>query len=83
MPLPYWNRKLAAPDTVATAVRTIRAWQQAPGSVHDCPVCGAPAVQIVDRSARPYMEWYQFTCTTCGLDEAVNIPLPFHAPRMG
>jgi len=30
---------------------------------------------IIDRSARPYAEWYALSCRSCGLDETLHIPL--------
>jgi hypothetical protein len=40
-----------------------------------CPGCGQDGLVIVDRSARPYAEWYQLRCAGCGLDETIHIPL--------
>jgi transcription elongation factor Elf1 len=57
------------------ALEVIAGWRAAPDRPVNCPVCGAEGLQIVDRSARPYAEWYALTCPSCGLDATVHIPL--------
>jgi hypothetical protein len=63
-------------EHLAEALDRITAWRADPGTVQSCPACGAPGIEIVDRSARPYSEWYALRCTGCGLDTALHIPLP-------
>ncbi len=58
------------------ALDRIAAWRIDPGKVQNCPVCGAPGIEIIDRSARPYSEWYALRCVACGLDAGLHIPLP-------
>jgi hypothetical protein len=64
-----------SPEQVREATRRIAAWRADPGGPVACPACGAPGLSIVDRSARPYAEWYALSCAACGLDETLNIPL--------
>ena len=40
-----------------------------------CPACGEAGLMIIDRSARPYAEWYALSCRSCGLDDTLHIPL--------
>lgn len=63
-------------EHLTEALRRIAAWRVDPEAPQLCPACGAPGVGIVDRSVRPYAEWYTLTCTACGLDTALHIPLP-------
>lgn len=67
--------KLTTPEVVAAARAAIASWRRDPGQPVDCPVCGTSGVVLSDRSARPVTEWYQFQCKTCGLDEALAIPM--------
>ena len=53
----------------------IRAWRLNEAVPVTCPCCATPALEIADRSARPYAEWYVLTCGACGLDATINIPL--------
>ncbi|MET0431282.1 MAG: hypothetical protein ABWX70_11050 [Hyphomicrobium sp.] len=58
------------------ALARIAAWRTNPDAVQTCPQCQAAGIKIIDRSARPYSEWYALTCNACGLDTSVHIPLP-------
>lgn len=58
------------------ALRRISAWRADPGAFRECPLCGASGLEIVDRSARPYSEWYELKCAACGLDTTLHVPLP-------
>jgi hypothetical protein len=62
-------------DQLREAARRVAAWRADPGSPVACPACGKSGLAIVDRSARPYAEWYALSCAACGLDETLNIPL--------
>lgn len=53
----------------------IAKWQQQPNEPVACPQCGAGHLAVIDRSARPYAEWYAVSCAACGLDEIIHIPL--------
>jgi hypothetical protein len=64
-----------AGEHLPSALDRIAAWRADPGSVQTCPVCEAAGIEIVDRSARPYSEWYALTCAACGLDATLHIPL--------
>ena len=60
------------PSKLAAALFAIRAWRADSAENSACPDCGAPGLDIQDRSARPYAEWYVLAC---GLDATINIPL--------
>jgi hypothetical protein len=62
-------------EDVTKALRSIAAWRADPDSPATCPVCGAAHLSIIDRSARPYAEWYYLTCAQCGLEETLHIPM--------
>lgn len=62
-------------EQTRTAYQRINAWRVAPVSPVACPACEAPGLAIIDRSARPYAEWYALSCAGCGLSETLNVPL--------
>lgn len=68
------NKKLVTQDIVRAALRRVRRWQDNPKEPAACPLCEAPGLVIVDRSARPYSEWYILTCSHCGLDDTIHVP---------
>ena len=55
--------------------RRIARWRAEPEAPVACPVCETPGLAIIDRSARPYAEWYAVSCPACGLDETLHIAL--------
>lgn len=57
------------------AIDRVTRWRVAPDDSVACPACEAPGLEIVDRSARPYAEWYALKCAACGLDQTIQIPL--------
>ena len=63
------------PEHVQRALLSIAAWRADPDAPAPCPVCGAISLSIIDRSARPYAEWYYLTCAECGLEETLHIPM--------
>jgi hypothetical protein len=63
-------------EHMTVALQRIAAWRNDPFERQTCPLCGAPDLEIVDRSARPFAEWYALTCAACGLETTVHIPLP-------
>ena len=63
-------------ERLREALARIAAWRLDPEAPQPCPACGAPGLEIVDRSARPYTEWYVLTCPACGLDATLHIPMP-------
>lgn len=67
--------KALLPDRMPHALAAITAWRTAPDAPVSCPVCGTLGLTIIDQSARPYAEWYQLSCRSCGLQDVVNIPL--------
>ncbi len=72
--------KIGSQELVREAMRELRAWQQDKTKPRSCPHCGAEGLEIIDRSARPFAEWYAFKCEACGLDDALQIPLASHRP---
>jgi predicted RNA-binding Zn-ribbon protein involved in translation (DUF1610 family) len=62
-------------DQLREAVRRIAAWRVNADAPVACPACGEAGLMIIDRSARPYAEWYALSCRSCGLDETLHIPL--------
>jgi predicted RNA-binding Zn-ribbon protein involved in translation (DUF1610 family) len=64
------------PESLSAALDSIHAWRADPHAPRNCPNCGAPGVEIIDRSARPYTEWYVLNCRACGLDATLHIPMP-------
>ncbi len=62
-------------DQLRGAMARIAAWRADPDRPVACPACGRLGLEIIDRSARPYAEWYALSCGTCGLSETLNIPL--------
>ncbi len=62
-------------DKMRTALTRIAAWRAAPSEPVACPVCEAAGLAIVDRSARPYAEWYVLTCAACNLDATIHLPM--------
>jgi uncharacterized protein YbaR (Trm112 family) len=63
------------PGKLKLALQRIATWRLAMMEPVACPACEAPGLQIVDRSTRPYAEWYALTCPSCGLDHTIHIPL--------
>ena len=63
------------PEKMPAALTRIATWRSAPAEPVACPVCEATGLAIVDRSARPYAEWYSLSCSACGLDTDIHIPM--------
>lgn len=57
------------------ALRRIAQWRIDPALPVACPVCDAAGLAIIDRSTRPYAEWYALDCKACGLAETLNVPM--------
>jgi hypothetical protein len=60
----------------------IAAWRADPKAAVACPACGAEGLAIIDRSARPYAEWYALSCRACGLDETLHVALGPSVPTL-
>lgn len=69
----------ATEPTVTELIGLVRAWRGNEAASVPCPVCGA-ALEIADRSARPYREWYAICCSGCGLSRTVTVPLAAPIP---
>jgi hypothetical protein len=64
-------------------LRTIAAWRANPKrAAVACPVCGEDGLSIIDRSARPYAEWYALSCAACGLRETLHVALGPSVPTL-
>ena len=72
--------KITTPALMQAAMDQLRIWQANRDAVLDCPSCGAPGLKIRDRSSRPHAEWYALRCASCGLDDAIYIPMASHRP---
>jgi predicted RNA-binding Zn-ribbon protein involved in translation (DUF1610 family) len=66
--------EVAVPNEPVDLTALYRAWRRQPADPVACPNCAA-ALTITDRSARPYAEWYVFTCKTCSFEQTLHIPL--------
>ena len=58
-----------------SALARIGTWRADAEADLSCPRCGRAGLQVADRSARPYAEWYHLACAGCGLDETIHIPM--------
>lgn len=73
------DRKIITLELTAKAITQVRRWEAGERDDLMCPMCGAKGLQIVDKSARPHMAWFDLTCAACGLHEAVAVPESAHA----
>jgi hypothetical protein len=69
------------PETVRKAFAAVAAWRIDPTKPAACPACGRDGLEVSDRSARPYAEWYALSCSGCGLNHTLQIP--FSPPNGG
>jgi hypothetical protein len=69
-------------DQLREAARSVAAWRLDRDEPVACPACGKLGLGIIDRSARPFAEWYVLTCLGCGLSETLNIPLGPAVPSL-
>ena len=60
-------------DQLREAVHRIAAWRVSADAPVACPACGEAGLMIIDRSARPYAEWYALSCRSCGLDKTLPL----------
>ena len=65
--------------TATELIGLVRAWRLNESKAAPCPLCGGP-LEIADRSARPYREWYAISCSGCGLNKTVTVPLAAPIP---
>jgi hypothetical protein len=70
------------PEQQREALRRVTAWRVEPAQPVACPACGAEGLAIVDRSARPHVEWYALSCRHCGLDETLYVPMGAVVPTL-
>lgn len=60
---------------LAKVLPRIMAWRIDPDGLVQCPRCDRPGLHVIDRSARPYAEWYALSCSSCQLEATVHIPM--------
>ncbi len=65
-----------SPEVLNESLLLVQRWRASSEALLHCPVCAAPGVEIIDRSVRPYSEWYALRCDGCGLEASLHIPLP-------
>ena len=65
-----------------TALLRIAAWRSDAKQPVACPACNREGLVIIDRSARPYAEWYALACAACGLDETLHVALGSPVPTL-
>ncbi len=68
------------PEETRVALECIAQWRSDPEARAACPRCGAEGLEIIDRSARPYAEWYALACGACGLEASLHIPMSPPSP---
>lgn len=64
-----------SPEEARLALERIGAWRLDSEAPVACPRCSREGLSVVDRSARPYAEWYALSCNACGLDTTLHIPM--------
>jgi hypothetical protein len=64
------------------ALQRIAVWRSNPKQPVACPACERAGLIVVDRSARPYAEWYALACAACGLDETLHVALGPSVPTL-
>ena len=65
----------------ARLMEVVRAWRADEGKPVACPACGGEGtLEITDRSARPYREWYALSCGACGFVQTVSVALGAPVP---
>jgi hypothetical protein len=69
------EKKLKNIHEIREALAKVQIWRKDPSQEIFCPICDAPGFSIVDRSARPYAEWFAVKCEKCGIDDAISVPL--------
>ena len=62
-------------DRLSEAYRRMAAWRADQAAAVACPACEEVGLDVIDRSARPYAEWYAISCRSCGLNETLHAPL--------
>jgi transcription elongation factor Elf1 len=65
-----------------TALQRIAAWRSDRKQPVACPACEREGLVIIDRSTRPYAEWYALSCASCGLDQTLHVPLGPPVPTL-
>ena len=57
------------------AAALVAGWRADPDQPVFCPRCGLEGLCVIDRSARPYSEWYVISCAGCSLEATLQIPM--------
>ena len=66
--------------TVSDLIPLIRAWRLDEATPVACPACKTGHLDIADRSARPYREWYAVSCQACGFEKTASVSLAAPIP---
>jgi hypothetical protein len=66
--------------TATDLIPLIRAWRLNEIKPVPCPCCTGGELEIFDRSARPYREWYAVSCRSCGMEKTVALSLAAAIP---
>ena len=66
--------------SVSQLIPLIRAWRLDEARPVSCPCCTTGQLDIFDRSARPYREWYAVACRNCGMEKTVALSLAAPVP---
>jgi hypothetical protein len=67
-------------DMTRKVAACVAGWRADPDQPVFCPQCGFEGLCVVDRSVRPYSEWYVVSCAGCALEATLQIPLSPPAP---
>jgi hypothetical protein len=66
--------------STAELVDVVRVWRRDETQLVACPACAGLGLDITDRSARPYREWYALSCKSCGFTRNVGVSLAAAIP---
>ena len=67
-------------DEANRIAEAVAQWRADPDNPVFCPRCGLEGLCVIDRSARPYSEWYVISCAACQLETTLQIPMAPPAP---
>jgi transcription elongation factor Elf1 len=69
------QRGIGSPAWTQAALAAVAANRADPSRPVSCPTCSTPGVGIIDRSVPPHAQWYILSCTACGLQHTLHIPM--------
>jgi hypothetical protein len=62
-------------DETRRVADVVAQWRRDPEAPVYCPRCGEEGLCVIDRSARPFAEWYVVSCAGCQLETTLQVPL--------